>query len=95
MHSSPLDYFSDNEDVDDDDVEEYQLSRKKRTKNFMIEDTCLGWSWSHVRPGVTKSEALVATHVRHVSQAHFLGRYVGRSIISISPTSVGCDHIML
>jgi hypothetical protein len=33
----------------DDDVEEYQSSRKRRTENYsVIEDTCLVREWSHV-----------------------------------------------
>jgi hypothetical protein len=33
INSSTLDYFGDSEDVEDD-VEEYQPSRKKRMENF-------------------------------------------------------------
>jgi hypothetical protein len=46
---SPLGSFGDGEDVEDDDIEESQSLRKKRTRNYsMIDDTCLVRAWSHV-----------------------------------------------
>jgi hypothetical protein len=49
IDSSSLGSFGDGEDVEDDDVKESQLSRKKRMRNYsVIEDTCLVRVWSHV-----------------------------------------------